>query len=67
MESPLSHEFKPDQSVSHSGVCLTVEEVKDGQHRVTAIDETLKKTDLSSWHTGTLVNIERCLMVNSRL
>jgi riboflavin synthase len=67
IESPLSAEFKVDQSVSHSGVCLTVEEIKGSMHRVTAIDETLQKTDLTQWKTGTLVNIERCLQVNARL
>lgn len=67
VESPLSGEFKTDQSVSHSGVCLTVEEVRDDRHRVTAIEETLKKTDLSAWKDGTIVNIERCLLVNARL
>jgi len=67
IESPLSGEFKIDQSVSHSGVCLTVEEMNGHQHRVTAIEETLKKTDLSAWKAGTVVNIERCLMVNARL
>jgi riboflavin synthase len=67
IESPLSPEFKVDQSVSHSGVCLTVEEIKGSLHRVTAIDETLQKTDLAAWKAGTVVNIERCLLVNARL
>lgn len=67
VESPLSHEFRVDQSISHSGVCLTVEEVRDSVHRVTAIDETLKKTNLENWTAGSLVNIERCLSVNGRL
>ena len=67
IESPLSTEFKVDQSVSHSGVCLTIEEIKGSQHRVTAIDETLKKTNLDTWVTGSLVNIERCLPLNGRL
>lgn len=67
IESPLSAAFKVDQSVSHSGVCLTVEEIGENSHRVTAIDETLQKTNLSNWSTGTLINIERCLIVNSRL
>lgn len=67
LESPLSHELKVDQSVSHSGVCLTVEETRGHLHRVTAIDETLQKTDLNTWKTGTLVNIERCLQMNARL
>lgn len=67
IESSLSAEFKIDQSVSHSGVCLTVEEIKGNLHRVTAIEETLKKTNLSAWKAGTVANIERCLMVNARL
>jgi riboflavin synthase len=67
VESPLSNEFKPDQSISHSGVCLTVEEIKGSIHRVTAIDETLKKTNLDNWVAGTIVNIERCLAINGRL
>jgi len=67
IESPLSYEFKVDQSISHSGVCLTVEEIKDSGHRVTAIDETLKKTNLDNWVAGTIVNIERCLAINGRL
>ena len=65
--SALSAEFKVDQSVSHSGVCLTVEETKDGMHRVTAIAETLEKTNLGKWETGSAINIERCLPFNGRL
>jgi riboflavin synthase len=67
IESSLSPELKTDQSVSHSGVCLTIEEVKGNTHRVTAIAETLDKTDLGQWTEGTLVNIERCLPINGRL
>ncbi|PZR28942.1 MAG: riboflavin synthase [Citrobacter freundii] len=67
VESPLSEEFKVDQSVSHSGVCLTVEEIKGGMHRVTAIAETLEKTNMNQWVVGSLVNIERCLPFNGRL
>jgi len=67
IESPLSSEFKVDQSVSHNGVCLTVEDIRENRHRVTAIDETLKKTNLQHWSPGTIVNIERCLPVNGRL
>ncbi len=48
IESPISADFKVDQSVSHSGVCLTVEEIKESRHRVTAIDETLKKPILEN-------------------
>ena len=67
IESPVSSSLKTDQSVSHNGVCLTVEEVKEGCHRVTAIDETLQKTNLGHWRAGTLVNLERCLQLNDRL
>lgn len=67
VRSSLSSSFKPDQSVSHSGVCLTVEEVQDDLHRVTAIRETLDKTNLGDWKSGHLVNIERCLQLNGRL
>ena len=67
IESPLSSEFKVDQSVSHSGVCLTVEEIKGSLHRVTAIDETLKKTNLDNWSIGSIINLERSLALNGRL
>src|SRR6478672_3644889 len=67
IESPLSSSFKIDQSVSHNGVCLTVEEVKDNMHRVTAIQETLEKTDLHQWKEGTPVNLERSLLPSTRV
>ncbi|MBI3883216.1 MAG: riboflavin synthase, partial [Sphingobacteriales bacterium] len=64
---PISTEFRVDQSVAHNGVCLTVEEIKNNFHRLTAIEETLAKTDLNSWAKGTSVNIERCLQMNGRI
>jgi riboflavin synthase len=67
VESPLSHELRVDQSLSHNGVCLTVDELGTGAHRVTAIEETLLKTTLGNWKPGELVNLERCLPVNGRL
>lgn len=67
VRSSLSSQLKIDQSVSHSGVCLTVEEVNGNTHRVSAIAETLAKTNLSSWQPGSIVNIERCLQLNGRL
>jgi riboflavin synthase len=67
VESPVSKELKTDQSVSHEGVCLTVEAVKNNRHKVTAIDETLKKTNLDDWKAGRLVNLERCMQMNGRL
>lgn len=65
--SPISGELKIDQSVSHEGVCLTVDQLSTGQHRVTAIEETLKKTNLSHWQANTVVNLERCMVMNGRL
>lgn len=64
--SSISNELKVDQSVAHSGVCLTVEKVEDGKHQVTAILETIEKTNLSSWKVGTVINVERCVLANSR-
>jgi len=65
--SPLSASFKIDQSVSHNGVCLTVESVENGVHRVTAIEETLVKSNLGEWQRGDVVNIEQCMQLNGRL
>jgi riboflavin synthase len=65
--SPISNQLKPDQSVSHNGVCLTVEEVSHGKHRVTAIAETLQKTNLGNLKAGDLLNLERCMTMNGRI
>lgn len=67
VSSPLAADLKIDQSLSHNGVCLTVEEINNGMHRVTAIDETLFKTNLGDWANGTVVNLERCMQLNGRL
>lgn len=67
ISSPISHELKIDQSVSHNGVCLTVERTGEGFHEVTAIEETLRKTNLGQWEAGSLINLERCLPLNGRL
>lgn len=67
IKSPVSNELKVDQSLSHNGVCLTVEKTEGGMHQVTAIAETLKKTDLDNWQAGTMVNLERCLQMNGRI
>ena len=67
VESDLAAELKIDQSLSHNGVCLTVEEIKDGMHRVTAIEETILKTNASNWKAETIVNLERCMQLNGRL
>lgn len=65
--SPISHELKIDQSVSHNGICLTVVALVKGGHVVTAIQETIDKTHLSDWKPGTMVNLERCLKADGRL
>lgn len=59
-------ELKIDQSLAHNGVCLTVVNIKDDKYTVTAIDETLKKTDLSTWKVGHKINLERCMPANGR-
>lgn len=67
ISSPISKELKPDQSVAHNGVCLTVESADEGDHVVTAVAETLHKSNLGSWQAGDRVNLERCLSFNGRL
>ena len=67
VESSISSQLKPDQSLAHNGVCLTVEEVSDKTHRVTAVQETLQKTNMNDLQVGDPVNLERCLRPDSRL
>ena len=67
IKSSISSKLKPDQSIAHNGVCLTVEEVKGSRHRVTAISETINKTTLGNWQEGSMINLERCLKINDRL
>lgn len=66
IESSLSSGLKIDQSVSHDGVCLTVTKVDGNNHWVTAIDETLKKSNLSKYAVGKKINLERCMLNNGR-
>lgn len=66
IRSTISNELKIDQSVSHNGVCLTVVGIEDDVHKVTAIQETLSKSNLSSLNAGDLVNLERCTPANGR-
>ncbi len=63
---PFTDELKIDQSLAHNGICLTVVEIKGNQYRVTAIDETLKKTNLGDLTIGQKVNLERCMLANAR-
>jgi len=67
IKSAISSELKIDQSVAHDGVCLTVDELKEDQHRVTAVKETLSKTNLVSWVPARLINLERSMLMNGRL
>lgn len=67
VSSSISTELKIDQSVSHNGVCLTVVGLGAGTHTVTAVDETLKKTNVGLLQKGSKLNLERCLQMNGRL
>ncbi len=64
--SNISDSLKIDQSVAHNGVCLTVVELKPGMHKVTAISETLQKTNLGTLQVNEPVNLERCMSANGR-
>ena len=67
LESNLTQELKIDQSVAHNGICLTVIEIKGNQYTVTAIQETLEKSNLGRIKIGDFINLERAIMINSRL
>ena len=67
IKTPLASHLKVDQSVSHNGVCLTVVEVKELSHVVTAIQETLDKTNLKTLTKGSIVNLERAMKLGDRL
>lgn len=67
ISSPISDELKVDQSISHNGVCLTVESLEKGQHTLTAIKETLDRSNLGEWAVGDHVNLERCMRLGDRL
>ncbi|NQX53853.1 riboflavin synthase [Pedobacter panaciterrae] len=67
VQSNLSNELKIDQSVSHNGVCLTVVALSENTHTVTAIEETLQKSNLNELRIGNKVNLERCMLMNGRL
>jgi riboflavin synthase len=67
IKSSISAEFKVDQSVAHNGVCLTIEDIEADRHKVTAIAETLEKTQLNDWAPGSIINLERSLLLSSRM
>jgi riboflavin synthase len=66
IESPISNELKVDQSISHNGVCLTVTKIEDGSYWVTAIDETLQKSNLQTLKPSSTINLERCMKADGR-
>lgn len=63
----FTNELKIDQSLAHNGCCLTVVKTEGDEYVVTAIHETMTKTNLGSWNVGTKVNLERCMEMNGRL
>ena len=67
LSSPINDQLKIDQSVAHNGVCLTVEAIASSAYQVTAIAETLQKTNLGDWKAGDIINLERCLQPSGRL
>lgn len=67
VKSSISNELKIDQSIAHNGVCLTVVTIDDITHTVTAIKETLQKTNLGLLKKGDEINLERCMMLGARL
>ncbi|MGB0429930.1 MAG: riboflavin synthase [Bacteroidia bacterium] len=67
IESKLSEQLQVDQSVAHNGVCLTVENCTENQHTVTAVQETLIKSNLNAWQKGSIINLEKCITLNSLL
>ena len=66
-KSEYTHELKIDQSVAHNGVCLTVVDIQGDEYKVTAIEETLRLTNLGQLNVNDKVNFERCIRLNDRL
>ena len=67
LECPFGHELHIDQSVAHNGVCLTVVSTDGNRYVVTAMDETLRRSNLGEWQEGDMVNVERTMLMNGRL
>ncbi|MBP6550191.1 MAG: riboflavin synthase [Flavobacterium sp.] len=65
--SSLTDELQIDQSVAHNGICMTVVAIDKDLYTVTAIGETIKKTNISHWQTGDMVNLERAMKLGDRL
>jgi riboflavin synthase len=67
IQSSVTSELKIDQSVAHNGVCLTVVDIQNDEYTVTAIKETIDKTNLSDWRVGDIINLERAMKLGDRL
>lgn len=67
VQASFTNELKVDQSIAHNGVCLTVVSISENMYTVTAIDETLRKTNLGFLQTGDVINLERCIRAGDRL
>jgi riboflavin synthase len=67
LEADFVNELKIDQSVAHNGICLTVVAIDNNSYTVTAIQETIQKTNISFWDITSKVNVERCMQLNGRL
>ncbi|WP_366187463.1 riboflavin synthase [Flavobacterium ovatum] len=67
VDSSITNELKIDQSVAHNGICLTVVGIMENCYTVTAIDETIKKTNLADWQVSDQVNLERAMKLGDRL
>ncbi len=67
LASTLTDELQIDQSIAHNGICLTVVAINENLYTVTAIGETVKKTNISYWKTGDIVNLERAMKLGDRL
>lgn len=67
IKSNIASEAYIDQSISHNGACLTVVNIENDSYKVTAIHETLIKTNLGTWNIGDLVNLERAIRADSRM
>ena len=67
IQSTLTNQLKVDQSISHNGVCLTVTKINSNNYEVTAIEETIKKTNLGNLNIGSVINLERAMKIDQLL
>jgi riboflavin synthase len=67
IKSEITNELKIDQSVAHNGICLTVVKIENDTYTVTAIQETIDKTNIGTWEVGGIVNLERAMKLGDRL